>query len=152
MRRPLGERAQERPRGVACAHPPSPRSLSTLLRHTRWRACGRPLAALWRLLEACSGAEEAGAGPWQLPCLSLAGAPATTAPLPKSSQVSSPATHVDRPPTDAWAVTNKDGVMESQEPYPDPGVSSSPQFTNITIFVSSFFYACSQHETNMKAT
>ena len=58
--------------------PPSPRSLSPLLRHARWRACGRPAAALWRSLEApggqLRGQRRLGLGPG-LPCLSLAGAP-----------------------------------------------------------------------------
>ena len=58
--------------------PPSPRSLSPLLRHARWRACGRPAVAHWRPLEAhggqLRGQRRLGLGPG-LPCLSLAGAP-----------------------------------------------------------------------------
>ena len=58
--------------------PPSPCSLSPLLRHVRWRACDRPAAALWRPLEApggqLKGQRRLELGPG-LPCLALAGAP-----------------------------------------------------------------------------
>ena len=52
--------------------------------------------------------------------------PVTTAPVPKPSQVSSPATQVDRPPTDAWVA--KDGVAGALPSLTRiPGNSPSPQ-------------------------